>query len=81
VTPNNWESYFYLVTLQVISNDRWNVTWFLLVKELFPLKDEALKNGQESLDIRSRSYKLALNSSKGGKIIANKKLQVGLKVK
>jgi hypothetical protein len=34
--------------LQVISNGRWHTTWFLMVEELCPLKDEALKYGQEA---------------------------------
>jgi hypothetical protein len=50
--------------------------WFLIVEELFPLKDESLKYGQEASNLRSRSYKLALKSSKGEKVVANKKLQV-----
>jgi hypothetical protein len=62
---------------QAISNGRWHTTWFLTVEELFPLKDEAPKYGQEAPDLRSRSYKLALKSSKGEKVVANKKLQVG----
>jgi hypothetical protein len=62
---------------QVVSNGRWHATWFLMVEELFPLKYEALKYGQEAPDLRSRSYKLALKSSKGEKVVANKKLQVG----
>jgi hypothetical protein len=73
---------------QAISNSRWHVTWFLTVEELCPLKDESLKYGQEGLDrrsrsyneapyLRSRSYKLSLKSSKGEKVVANKKLQVG----
>jgi hypothetical protein len=67
---------------QAISNGRWHAMWFLTVEELFPLKDEAPKYGQEAPeDLRSRSYKLALKSSKGEKVVANKKLQVGPKVK
>jgi hypothetical protein len=50
---------------QSISNDRWHATWFLTVEKLFPLKVEALKYGQEAPNLRSRSYKLALKSSKG----------------
>jgi hypothetical protein len=33
---------------QAISNSRWHATWFLMVEDLFPLKDEALKYGQEA---------------------------------
>jgi hypothetical protein len=62
---------------QAVSNGRWHATWFLTVEELCPLKYEAPKNGQEALDLRSRSYKLDLNSTKGEKIVVNKKLQVG----
>jgi len=47
-----------------------------MIEDLFPLKYESPKYGQESLDIRSISYKLALNSHKGEKVVANKKLQV-----
>ena len=61
---------------QAVSNGRWHATWFLMVEELFPLKYEAPKYDKESLDLRSRSYKLALKSSKGEKVVANKKLQV-----
>jgi hypothetical protein len=61
---------------QAVSNDRWHATWFLRVEELFPLKDEASKYGQEAPYLRLRRYMLALNSSKGEKIVANKKLQV-----
>jgi hypothetical protein len=35
-----------------------------------------LKYDQESLDLRSTSYNLVLNSSKGEKVVAKKKLQV-----
>jgi hypothetical protein len=49
---------------QVISNGRWQATLFLMVEELFPLKYEALKYGQEAPDLRSRSYKLALKEKK-----------------
>jgi hypothetical protein len=45
---------------QAISNGRWHATWFLMVKELCPLKDESPKYGQEASDLRSISYKLAL---------------------
>jgi hypothetical protein len=61
---------------QAVSRDRWHGTWFLMFEELFPLKYEAQKYGQEALYLSSRSYKLALKSSKGEKIVANKKLQV-----
>jgi hypothetical protein len=40
--------------------------WFLNIENLFPLKDEAPKYGQEAPDARTRSYKSALKSSKGG---------------
>ena len=62
---------------QTVSKGRWHTTWFLMVDELCPLKDEDTKYGQESMDIISRSYNLALNASKGEKVVANKKLQVG----
>jgi hypothetical protein len=48
-----------------------------VVEELFPLKYESPKYGQESQYLRSRSYKLALKSSKGEKVVANKKLKFG----
>jgi hypothetical protein len=66
---------------QAVSNGRWHTTWFLTVDELCPLKDEALKYGKKAPDLRSRSYQLALKSSKGEKVVANKKLQVIPKVK
>jgi hypothetical protein len=73
---------------QAVSSGPWHTTWFLMVEELCPLKYEALKYGQEYLDLRSRSYnkapylssisyKLALKSSKGEQVVANKKLLVG----
>jgi hypothetical protein len=61
---------------QFVSNGRWHTTWFLTVEELCPLKDESLKYGQEAPDLRSRSYKMAIKSSKGEKFVANKKFQV-----
>jgi hypothetical protein len=61
---------------QDVSNGRWHSMWFLMIENLFPLKDEAPKYGQEALVLRSRSHKLALNSSKGEKVVANKNLQV-----
>jgi hypothetical protein len=51
---------------QSISNGRWHTTWFLTVEKLFPLKDEAPKVSEEAPDLRTRSYKLTLKSSKGG---------------
>ena len=61
---------------QAVSNGRWHTTWFLIVEDLCPLKDESPKYGQEASDLRSRSYELALKSSKGENVVANKKLQV-----
>jgi hypothetical protein len=61
---------------QSISNGRWYTMWFLMIDKLFPLKDEAPKYAQEAPDLISRSYKLAPKSSKGEKVVANKKLQV-----
>lgn len=62
---------------QAISNGSWHATWFLTIEKLCPLKDDAMKYGQESQDLRSRSYKLDLESSKGENFVANNKLQVG----
>jgi hypothetical protein len=42
-----------------ISNGRWYITWFLMVEEIFPLKDEAPKANEEALDLRTKSYKSA----------------------
>ena len=33
--------------------------WFLMVEKLCPLKDESLKESEEALDPRTRSYKSA----------------------
>jgi hypothetical protein len=57
---------------QDVSNGRWNSTWFLTVEKLCPLKNEAPKYGQEAPDLRSRSYKLALKSSKGETLLKTK---------
>jgi hypothetical protein len=54
------------IPCQVVSNGRWNAMWFLTVEKLYPLKDEALKYGQEASDPRTISYKSVLKSSKGG---------------
>jgi hypothetical protein len=62
---------------KVVSNCNWHTMWFLMVEELCPLKYESLRYGQEAPDLRSRSYKLALKSSKGETFVANKKLQDG----
>jgi hypothetical protein len=34
-----------------------HVTWFLMVEEIFPLKDEAPKAIEEASDLRTKSYK------------------------
>jgi hypothetical protein len=44
---------------QYVSNGRWYTTRFLMVDKLFPLKYKAPKASEESLDLRTRSYKLA----------------------
>jgi hypothetical protein len=44
---------------QVVSNDRWHTTWFLMVEKLFPLKYEAPKESEEASNLRTRSYNLA----------------------
>jgi len=62
---------------QAISNGRCHATQFLTVEKLFHLKYEALNYGQEAPYLGSRCYKLSLKSSKGEKVVANKKLQVG----
>jgi hypothetical protein len=62
-----------------ISNGRWYVTWFLTVEKLFPLKDEALKHGQEVLDLRTRSYKSTPKLIKGEKVVATKSYRSTLK--
>jgi hypothetical protein len=31
--------------------------WFLMVEEIFPLKDEAPKANEEAPDLRTKSYK------------------------
>jgi hypothetical protein len=53
----------------VVSNGRWYVTWFLTIEKLCPLKDEALKYGQEALDLRTRSYKSAPKLIKEEKLL------------
>jgi hypothetical protein len=65
-----------VILCQVVSNGRWNTMWFCTIEDLFPLKYESPKYGQEDLDLSSRSYKLALNSIKGEKVVAINKLQV-----
>jgi hypothetical protein len=40
-----------------ISNGRWYITWFLTVEEIFPLKDEAPEENEESIDLRKKNYK------------------------
>jgi hypothetical protein len=50
---------------QSISNGRWNSTWFLIVDEIFPLKDDHINFLPKWL--QTRCYKLALISSKGEK--------------
>jgi hypothetical protein len=42
----------------VISNDRWHITRFLMVENLCPLEDEALKYGQEASDLRSKKLQV-----------------------
>jgi hypothetical protein len=32
--------------------------WFLMVENLFPIKDEALKYGQEALNLRSKKLQV-----------------------
>ena len=66
---------------QAISNDRWHTTRFLTIEELCSIKNESLKYDLEAPYLSSRSYKLALKTSKEEKIVANKKLQVGPKFK
>jgi hypothetical protein len=40
-----------------------------MVEKLFPLKDESPKYGQETLDLRTRSYKLAPKLIKEEKLL------------
>jgi hypothetical protein len=41
----------------VIPNGRWYTTWFITVEKLCPLKEESLKENEEALDLRTKSYK------------------------
>jgi hypothetical protein len=60
---------------QVISNGRWHTTWFLMVEEIFPLKDDHVKFSPKWL----RSYKLAPKSSKGEKWLQTRSYRSALK--